>query len=313
MAIVLVGSFAAGFRIPKFRNSGFDLDIFCTAPEFEEFARNVLGDNLDWIKMDEKPGKAFARSKSGFMLEAEIAEDGNTVNAMVAFVLSDKDTEVFEFSGSKVYLPSLNFLYMLKMSHRYRKNSPHFYKTRGDILKMREFGAKIGKGALKELYKRRMADTYTYAHPNLKQSKADFFSDTVPYKYDHDSIHRAVVSDGIPAYTLVKEAQDEVHMKKENFFSAPLDVQLRCTLEESYVLSLERSIIPFEITDPEKQRKAFEFALMKVCTSITSGWFRQFSWENMDVVRSMYDPEYISRFNAALARGEILPFSGSQY
>ena len=41
-------------------------------------------------------------------------------------------------------------------------------------------------------------------------------------------------------------------------------------------------------------------ALMKVCTSITSGWFREYAWENYDKVLDLYnelgEDDYVQRF-----------------
>lgn len=304
--LVIVGSLAHKMRNDNARQSFHDIDLMCKVDDFVPFVKDIFGtDNIKEIYPDETGTKMFAKAKGGMVIEAEIAWEGSTVEALIEYVKNDPET--INVKGHMI--PSLDMLYMLKMSHRYKKNSPHFMKTMKDIHDMRKAGARIPK-KLKELYDRRRKDTYNYAHPNLKQSKKDFFTDTVPYVYDHDSIHRAVCEGEVPAYSLVKDVQDEVHMKKENFMASPLLVRLRCTLEESYVLSLERAIIPFKLwDDPEKMRNAFDMALMKVCTSITSGWFRQFSWENFHEVRGMYNPEYIEKFKAALERGDILPFT----
>jgi hypothetical protein len=79
-------------------------------------------------------------------------------------------------------------------------------------------------------------------------------------------------------------------------------------LEESYVLSLERAIVPFELTDYDKRKKAFDTALIKVCTSITSGWFRKFAWDNYDDVCALYDQEYVERFWREVEKGNVAPY-----
>lgn len=313
--IVVMGSMALQHIAPGSRSSGLDIDILCKLEDFVPFVNAFRGDQkLVELRPLNDGAKVMARLENGFVIEAEIAWEDTTAHRMWDYVINrDRGSRELPLGVMTVTCPSLPFLYMLKMSHRYKKNSPHFLKTMRDIQAMRFLGAKIGKGELKEIYDQRRQDTYNYAHPNLKQSKKDFFTDTVPYKYDHDSIHRAVAVTQVPAYTLVKDAQDEVNIKKENFFASSEMVQLLCTLEEAYVLSLERAIIPFEIKDPEGQKKAFDMALMKVCTSITSGWFRQFSWENYDKVQRMYERGYIDRFEAALASGKILPFKENLY
>lgn len=53
-------------------------------------------------------------------------------------------------------------------------------------------------------------------------------------------------------------------------------------------------------------------ALTKVCTSITSGKFREYAWENFDKVVDMYKAigyDYMVKINAAIADGRIREFT----
>jgi hypothetical protein len=96
----------------------------------------------------------------------------------------------------------------------------------------------------------------------------------------------------------------KVKASKALFEGLPEMVKLRGVLEEAQVLALERAVIPHG-TDKDK---AFKIALEKVCTSVTSGWFREFAWENYDDVMNLYYTEaqnYVNRFAHALERGEI--------
>lgn len=201
---------------------------------------------------------------------------------------------------------SLNTLLLLKTSHRYLKNSPHFEKTRNDILELRSMGAVIEDEVL---LKQREKETYTYAHPNLGRDKTKFFDPReVQYKYDHDSIHTTMaIEKGVPAYTKYQPAERKgVMTSRQMFDGLPLEVRLNGVLEETYVLALERSQIPFRGTvEPEK---SFKMALQKVCTSITSGWFREFAWEHYDEVLALYDPKYVEKFDIGVAAGTVLPF-----
>ena len=95
----------------------------------------------------------------------------------------------------------------------------------------------------------------------------------------------------------------------EKFKAQPEIVKLYGVLEESYVLALERAIIPFG-TDP---KRAFDIALEKVCTSITSGVFREYAWQNYFKVQELYHESFVQKFNTALAAGKILPFTGGMY
>lgn len=241
------------------------------------------------------------------VFEFEIIET-SPLCSLEAYEVGMRDTsDSVHIAGVEVPFACAEFVYTLKMSHRYLKNSPAFLKTMDDIHACRA----RGRGVIVDdgFYERRMAATYDYGHPSLNVRKEDFFTSNVPYVYDHDSIHRAVAVKDVPAYTLYMRDGADVMTDREKFDRLPRIVRLRGVLEESYVLALERAVIPHGV-DP---RRAFKMALEKVCTSITSGWFREFAWENYGAVRRMYDPTYVDKFEAALARGDILPYTGKKY
>lgn len=243
--------------------------------------------------------KLIVKKDSGKIFEGEITWKGSTAATLAKLVRSDPDT--IERSG--FLIPSIHVLYMLKMSHRYLKNSPHFLKTMLDIRELRAAGAEITP-RYEEFFKRREAETYSYAHPKLNVSKDGFFTgDGVEYVYDHDSIHEAVKHLDRPAYLYYKHDDADVMCAKDKFFAADEMVRLYGVLEESYVLALERSQIPHhrKLTP----RQSFEIALMKVCTSITSGWFREYAWENYELVDALYDDKYAQRFWAKVRAQKV--------
>lgn len=203
--------------------------------------------------------------------------------------------------------PSLDVLYALKMSHRYLKNSPHFKKTMVDILQMRAHGAQISS-ELREWFISREQATYTYKHPKLNVKKAEFFNpnEGIDYVYDHDSIHIAMQHAKKPAYSFFKADEAEVYTSRFLFEQLPTEVQLWSVLEETQVLALERSQVPFK--GKVEPRRSFDMAHEKVCTSITSGWWREFAWEHFAEVQAMYEPDYVYRFWAAVDNGTVKEF-----
>lgn len=235
--------------------------------------------------------------------EFEIAWEGSTAADLLSLVAGDPRTMYMNGYGEGTLVPSLDVLYTLKMSHRYLKNAPSFLKTMRDIQSMRSAGAGIPT-RYEAWYKARMKETYNYSHPNLSQGKMGFFSgDGVKYVYDHDTIHLSMARLGAPAYTFYKKDGAEVQCDRNKWEALPEEYRLAGVLEESYVLALERSQIPF----PEKltPRASFEMALMKVCTSITSGWFREYAWEHYDQVVAAYDDTYVDRFRKAVEAGTV--------
>lgn len=198
-------------------------------------------------------------------------------------------------------LSSLDELYTLKMSHRYKKNTPHFEKTRRDILEMRRF-----KPRLLSWFADREKETLNYNHPKLNegQTKAAFFSgDGVQYFFDHDLVHEVVAriyNSSQPAYQLYLKEGEAVACDRRKFENLPFRERIRGVCEEATVLALERSQIPARL-DPAFAKDvdptwSFRYALQKVCTSITSGWFREFAWENYDEALSSYKRDYAVDF-----------------
>lgn len=281
-----------------------DTDFICTKEAFHR----VISSDMKNIReiMPTKKGMAV-RIQYPFIeqiIEAEFV-DGNPVSEELLRTLVANSISTYPSSDEHIPVACLDDLYMLKESHKYLRNSPHFLKTMRDIHEFRKRGCKILN---EELFKAREKDTYNYSHPNLKQNKQDFFTDEVEYIYDHDSIHEAMAHYDRPAYTFYAVEGEEVLSSKEKFFKCFDPIRRMGVLEEAYVLALERSVIPYD-TDPDK---AFEMALMKICTSITSGWFREYAWENYDAVMLSYkwDWNYVDRFKAAKALGNIKPFKG---
>ena len=63
--------------------------------------------------------------------------------------------------------------------------------------------------------------------------------------------------------------------------------KLQCVAEETYVIATERFMVPNDWNCPTK--KAYYFALKKVCTTLTSGWFRDFAIDNFPEVFNLYE------------------------
>lgn len=279
--MLLIGSKALNHWCPDFRK-GLDTDFIA----YEKDVYKFFEDNQIYnIKVHDNH---ITARKGDLIYDFELALPGSTSETIL--------------NKCKNGIADINTLFLLKMSHKFKKNSKHFLKTMRDLQYLISVGAAIDDA---ELLKAREKETYNYSHPNLNQSKADFFSDVVSYEYDHDSIHRAVAIGAVPAYTLYIKNGSEVLCDFNKWEALPYINKLHGVIEECYVLALERSIIPHK-TDPYK---AFIISLQKVCTSITSGWFREFAYWNYDSIVNLYDASFVEKFNSALHSGIILPFT----
>lgn len=295
---LLVGSRALEKHYPTKLVLSIDWDYISTPDDID----TIIEQHGKYTSRFNTPEKVIVfygtRSNPKKILEIEIAKYGSTGDALLRIEKANKN-----------HIASPEALLLLKMSHRYLKNSPHFEKTVSDIIFLREkleiLGIHKFDDKLYEWYKERERETLDYGHPKLNQSKKDFFqNDGLTYVYDHDSIHESVAGEHYqPAYLLFKEPGEEVKCSKKLFDELSKFNKLRAVYEESVVLALERSQIPYKGTaDPYK---SFVTALQKVCTSITSGWFREFAWEHYFVVKRMYKQDYVENFWKDVEKGKV--------
>lgn len=194
------------------------------------------------------------------------------------------------------YWASPEMCLAIKLAHRFKKDNPYFLKTMQHIRFLRNKGIELSD-ELKDIMLLRQKETLSYNHPVLDTTKNKFFKDDI-YTYDHDTIHEAVALFGAPAYTNYMKDGSQVMVDKEKFFALPEEIKLAGVYEETCVLALERSQIPNEFKISTEQ--SFRLALEKVCTSITSGWFREYAWENyhkvMGIHKKLGVSDYVHRF-----------------
>lgn len=316
--MLLIGSRALVHNNPELEGTRkcVDWDFICTIEQFTAWHKANKA-NLQFA-VPTQAGKYYhARDKDGMNYEFELAWEGTSADLLL------------QQYGIKHICPepvtAINDdLYLIKMCHRYKRNSPHFKKTMSDIKFLREklTIAECDKWMSlipnRQIIELREKESYDYAHPKLNVSSKDFFNgDGVNYVYDHDSIHLAVALMYRPAYTFYMKEGSEVMTSKEKFFKVIEDCRLFGVYEESCVLALERSQIPHGLGKEggPSARWSFEMALMKVCTSITSGWFREYAWENYQKVLDLYnelgEDNYIERFNKN--QHMLKPYTGENY
>ena len=90
---------------------------------------------------------------------------------------------------------------------------------------------------------------------------------------------------------------------KNKFFSIDEKYRLAGAVEEAAVLAIERSLVPHAGTwTPEY---AWKFALSKVCSSITSNWFREYSYNNIFKILKMYPKNYWEKFQNDVSIGLV--------
>lgn len=305
--MILVGSRALALRAPQLLlRKPRDFDFISTTSEFDEwYSKNV--ESLGAHKFYPQNSPAFNKiiiesihKDATDNCEFEIIQAGKSSELLAEIVKNDSETIKTAFG----LVPNLDILFTIKSSHKYLKNSPHFWKTLADYHILKRAGAKI-RPEYRDFFKMREKETYYYKHPKLNQGKDAFFADDgVKYVYDHDTIHQSVAMfDGIPAYTRYMKDGAEVDCDKTKFFACPREIQLAGVVEEAAVLAIERSLVPHPgVWTPQY---AWRFALAKVCSSITSGWFREFAYENALDVLKLYPQNYWEKFQKDVESGLV--------
>lgn len=295
--MILIGSRALKLRAPHLlMRNPLDFDWVSSQDECESWIKNNSA-KVNPTKIYSQKNKMIVEGETN--CEFEIIKDESSSDLLNKIVSSDKDTIETSFG----LIPSLDMLFTIKSSHKYLKNSPHFWKTLIDYHSMKLAGAKI-RPEYESFLSLREKETYNYNHPKLNQTKQNFFSDDlISYKYDHDTIHQSVATFERPAYTFYIKEGEQVQCDKNKFFSLPLEYQLAGVVEEAAVLAIERSLVPHPgVWSPEY---AWKFALSKVCTSITSGWFRKFAFENCFQVLKLYPNNYWEKFQKDVRNGLV--------
>lgn len=305
--MILIGSRALSLRAGQLlTRKPLDFDFVCTMEEYEQWM-DKNSSKLNPTKIYPEKGGQKMIVEGATNCEFEIITPGTSTEMLRNLVEGSPESIETSFG----WVPSLDMLFTLKSSHKYLKNSPHFWKTMVDYQVLKRAGCTV-RPEYQEFFKLRQKETYNYAHPKLNQSKDGFFADdSIHYEVEHDDIHESVKRLDKPAYCYYLKDGEEVQCDKNKFFNAGREVQMSGVIEEAAVLAIERSLIPHPgVWTPQF---AWKFALSKVCSSITSGWFREFAYDNALEILKMYPEGYWEKFQQDRAAGLVRPFSGKKY
>lgn len=293
MKAALIGSQALKYRNPSIlRRKPTDSDIICDEQ------------SLEVILSVYEPYEEVSRSETNLAIKSndslvDFSIPGKDTSSALLLDLLKEDSNTIYFNG--VMIPSLNVLFSLKYSHRFRKNDSNFWKTFFDYHSLKKIGCVIPE-EYKDFVTLREKETYTHVSPKLNVSKSDFFSDdNIRYVYDHDWIHTVVSIDEAPAYT--KFLSDEVKVSKSKFMSLDFDTKINSFIEEACVLAIERALANNPTLDPSK---VWYYALSKILSSISSGWWREWGYENGIEIIKRYPKNFFERFREAASSNPVL-------
>ena len=132
--------------------------------------------------------------------------------------------------------------------------------------------------------------------PKLNMSNEEFFDDYVEKFMDHDDIHRATCFYDAPIYERLKHDETKAYCAKDLWEQLSDEDKTKCVQEECRTISLERKLIPsWNKGETYPIRFAYAYAAERVCTTLCSGWFRDWAIEHWpDVMKDSLD--YAERF-----------------
>ena len=304
--MILIGSRSLALRAGSILGRApLDFDWVCTREEFDT-----------WLEKNShkvKPTKVYELPQFHKMIvegstncEFEIITTGTSSELLADLV--DNDPETIDTPFGKV--PSLNILLAIKDSHKYKKfetprGCANFYKHAIDWHSMVRCGAEI-KPEHKEFITLRERETYIHKLPKLNVSKEEFFDSSknnVQQIFVHDDIHRAIAINDKPAYEYYMVDGSEVLTSKKKFFECSEHIRLCGVIEEAITLAVERSLVPHPGVWTSDY--AFRFALGKVCSTITGGYFRKHSFLNIFNALREYPKDYFEKFKRAVENGTV--------
>lgn len=306
--MILIGSRALQYQLGRlgttfpFKRTGIaDLDFIANGGEAYEFAR------YSEMKVLENNGsKIVGRLKDGMMCEIEIARTGDSTRLYLMWADMFGRLDTVPLYGTEVQVASLEMLYSIKKAHRH---SPRKFHTH--VVDYNWLRAVVGKDIFPKVTELRLKETKErdkLVTPSLKKSKTEFFDDSVSNKtFIHDEIHEVMAHGPRPMFEKIRISPEGVACSVDKWNDLWNEDKRKCVQEEAYVIALERGVIPmlFEggpIASPEA---AYKWAVMRICTTLTSGWFREWALEHYTELMVHYNPAYVQIFLKAVEDGKI--------
>jgi hypothetical protein len=208
----------------------------------------------------------------------------------------------FSFNGKALYVVNPKGLAIIKRSHLWRdlsfqKHITHYHK--GGLADFRRYFSEVDEMLL-DLRTKLTRFEFPQGNPSLKQSVTDFFDDAVTKKYNHDWLHELVAFHSKPLYTQLQIDSSSAWCEKDLWNTLSYEDKLKCVAEETYVISIERFLVPKQWDFP--YRLAYTKSLDKVCTTLCSGWFRDFAIDNYPSILGLFNADKINAVKAIIEK-----------
>lgn len=293
--MIVIGSHA--LQLLGYDVTPTDVDILVNFKEWNEFYQSNSEDISEAIPLN---GKVQAKFNDGFRIEVEFIgrHESDVWLSNHTGIMSEVYSPILK---CMVCVPPLEILYLMKKSHVHC-DSVHFDKTIKDYQHLSTMIDKVPDDywSFFELRKSEAEKRYNHRTPSLNMSNDEFFDrskNAVGYVFIHDTIHEAVKHFDVPVYEMIKRDFSLAKCESDMFHDLTFDVRIKCVQEEAYVIAIERYLLQDSGTsDIMTPWLAYKNAVQRICTTLCSGFFRQFAIDNYDEVMRQYDEDFIMRF-----------------
>jgi len=308
-ALLLVGARAVQHRFGTEARSTTHWDLWARRDELDRWR---VDSGAVLLGREELPG---GRTRSRYLLAGEslLIDVGPAGGSEEAFI--DTESVVPAFASGpcpSAAVASPASLALIKRSHLYDPADWHKHIVDYHFLRSRIDHASIAPEQ-RAAGEQRLAE-WRSQHPedrgsgSMRIPNAEFFANTraaLIRAYQHDDLHRATCYGERPLYQQLKDDPELAYVSGRRFEAMSHLERVQLVREETYAIALERVVIPsIELGRPWDAERAFQHALRRICTNLTTGWFRDFAIENYPEV-CRYDTDFVGRFLDALARGKV--------
>lgn len=324
--MIVIGSKALLFRLEitdevQKRYYRSDYDVVMSWDEFVAWSQEYSTNIVSLVPTKENKYKAVIMSDKGErkVYEIEIAFEGTSAQWLLDnFPFVTDGAVVKGFLNENMFAMNLEYLYLTKKSHliypvHFEKNIEDYHLIKEMLGK--DFEPNERMQEYLALRSQEAKDRYKQRTPKLNVTTEDFFSSklNVPHYFVHDDIHEVMAHHDEPVYKKMQPDPTMAWCAKDMFFVLPYEMQVQAVQEEAYVIALERYIVPQFGENHINHFEMYKNALKRICTTLCSGWFREFAIENYPEVIKRYNPNFVGILRDAVQSGRIQPIEGKTY
>ena len=303
----IIGSAALKHWYPDFPRIPSDTDVVCTRETFDEIISFMDG-MIEKVSGEREDSKIVKFNYHGTPGEY-LFSDGVTSLELILNQLYDESgfasPEVqYSLRMAHIHFPikfdkHIKDLMFLRAKLRMKKQISMIDDLESEVDLLDTYPALTHMHFLETEKRRGKLKT-----PKMNQTGKEFFGKSekfVKSYYSHDDMHLAIADmhKGYPIYEDILKDGSEVETDPSKWRMLHVQEKIWAVMEETYVIALERKILPGLFEEDKEQwdaKEAFDWALMRVCTTLCDGFFRDFAVRAYQIIQNQYDQDFVQKF-----------------